>query len=55
MIATLAKYALLAFAVFTLGFGVGKEVGRRQAATTVSPGPAALPPPVAKAPATVAD
>jgi hypothetical protein len=31
MMTTLAKYVLLTFAVFTLGFGVGKEVGRRQA------------------------
>jgi hypothetical protein len=38
--AALAKYLLLAFAVFTLGFGVGKEVGRRQAAAVVAVAPA---------------
>jgi hypothetical protein len=55
MTATLAKYALLAFAVFTLGFGVGKEVGRRQAPTVVPPGPAPAPSADAKAPAPATD
>ncbi|OGV75474.1 MAG: hypothetical protein A3K19_29270 [Lentisphaerae bacterium RIFOXYB12_FULL_65_16] len=32
MTKTWATRILLAFAIFTLGFGVGKEVGRRQAA-----------------------
>ena len=40
MIATLAKYALLTFVVFTLGFGVGKEAGRRQAAAPAPDGAA---------------
>ena len=40
MIATLAKHALLTFVVFTLGFGVGKEAGRRQAAAPAPDGAA---------------
>ena len=40
MISTFAKYVLLTFAVFTLGFGVGKEVGRRQVSVPPTSAPA---------------
>ncbi|NLF17267.1 MAG: hypothetical protein GX595_08415, partial [Lentisphaerae bacterium] len=39
--ATLTTRVLLAFVLFTLGFGVGREVGRRQAAAGAAPGGAA--------------
>jgi hypothetical protein len=50
MIATLAKYVLLAFVVFTLGFGVGREVGRRQVPSAALPAPSPAPAAVAKTP-----
>lgn len=46
---------LLTFVVFTVGFGVGKEVGRRQASATIPPGPAPVPSTDAKAPAPAED
>lgn len=41
MMRALAKHLLLAFVLFTLGFGVGKEVGRRQAPAPAPDGAAA--------------
>ncbi len=55
MIRTWTTRVLLTFAVFTLGFGVGKEVGRRQASATIPPGPAPAPSTDARAPAPAED